>query len=96
MNFTIKHMMLGRRKCVGVAATLLLVTICDLASALQPSTDTATVHDLARQVEQLRSRLVSYPSDVNSLLDLAMACQQLNFLKPDGGTRVQEGVTAYR
>lgn len=89
-------MMLGRKQCVGLGATLLLLTICDLASALQPSTDVASAHDLTRQVEQLRSRLVSYPSDVNSLLDLAMACQQLNYLKPDGGTRVQEGVSAYR
>ncbi|MEW5318208.1 MAG: hypothetical protein WDW38_009448 [Sanguina aurantia] len=39
---------------------------------------------------------MSHPTDVNSLLDLAMACQQLNYLKPDGGTRVQEGVAAYR
>lgn len=86
----------GRQRCPGLVAKLLVFTICGLASALQQSTDAASAHDLTRQVEQLRARLKSYPSDVNSLLDLGMACQQLNYLKPDGGTRVNEGVSAYR
>lgn len=78
------------------AQLVLYLGVSSMTVAQQPSGDVASAYELTRQVVQLRTRIMSHPTDINSLLDLAMACQQLNYLKPDGGTRVQEGVAAYR